>query len=186
MESIEISSNAVSLDSVICFTIDLINAGQTLAAWAGPRVLAIEEYIGEAFYSLLGADPMDRAALAAGGTIDIPILKDHPNLSEFDNRVGQSMVLAHLRWGRRIPDLEYQRIAVAADQQGWKPLRHLEEPDATPVAGMWAWNQLGRGSSAALGFHTFNQSDPNLSKENSAPNRINCLLKVLCRDSLAH
>jgi hypothetical protein len=44
MESIEISSNAVSLDSVISFTIDLINAGQTLAAWAAPHVLALEEY----------------------------------------------------------------------------------------------------------------------------------------------
>ena len=70
-------------------------------------VLAVEERIGEAFDSLQGADPIDQAALAYQGTIQMPILEDHPSLSPFDNRVGQLMMLAHLRWGQRIPDLEY-------------------------------------------------------------------------------
>ena len=126
MESIEMSPNAVTSDSVISFTIDLINAGQTLVAWATPRILALEENIREALDSHLGADPTDQAALAGQGTVQMPILKDHPSLSPFDNLVGRLMVLAHLQCGLRIPDLEYQKIAAVVDRQGWKPLRHLE------------------------------------------------------------
>ena len=55
MESIEMSPNAVTSDSVISFTIDLINAGQTLVAWATPRILALEESIRDAIDSHLGA-----------------------------------------------------------------------------------------------------------------------------------
>jgi hypothetical protein len=150
MESIELSPNAITLDSVISFTIALINAGQTLAAWAAPRALALEEYIRDTIDSHLGANPMGQAALASEVDIQMPILKDHPNLSEFDNRVGRLMVLAHLRWGLRIPDLEYKRIAAVVDQQGWKPLRQLEGYTRKELA---TWNQQSRRP-----VHSFEQA----------------------------
>lgn len=150
MESIEMSPNAVTLDSVISFTIDLINAGQTLVAWATPRILALDENIREALDSHLGAYPMGQAALASEVDVQMPILKDCPNLSEFDNLVGRLMALAHLRCGRRIPGLEYKRIAAVVDQQGWKPLRHLEGNHQTKLA---IWNQQSRRP-----IHSFEQA----------------------------
>jgi len=150
MESIEMSPNAVTLDSIISFTIDLINAGQTLVAWAAPRVLALEENIREALDSHLGADPMDQAALTDRCAIQMPILKDHPGLSPFDNLVGRLMVLAHLQCGQRIPDLEYQKIAAVVDQQGWKPLRHLEGNHQTKLG---IWNQR-----SGRPIHSFEQA----------------------------
>jgi hypothetical protein len=150
METIGISPDALKVDSVISFTIDLISAAHTLTAWAAPLVISLEQSIRDYVDSHLGAAPMDRGAFADRCAIQMPFLKDYPGLSPFDNRVGQLMVLAHLRWGPRIPEREYQQIASVIDQQGWKPLRQLEGDTRKQLA---TWNQQ-----SGRPIHSFEQA----------------------------